>query len=51
MADDHDAAAAAWTAEDQRLTAEATTRRAEDARHAEEGRLRATALDEYDRAQ
>jgi hypothetical protein len=50
MADDHDAVAAARTAEDQRLTAEATARRAEDARHAEEGRLRAAALDEYDRA-
>ena len=50
MADDHDAAAVARTAEDQHLTAEAAARRAEDARRAEEGRLRAAALDEYERA-
>jgi hypothetical protein len=45
MVDDHDAAA-----EDQRLTAEAAACRAEDARRAEEGRLRAAALDAYERA-
>jgi hypothetical protein len=45
MADDHDAAA-----EDQRPTAEAAAHRAKDARRAEEGRLRAAALDAYEHA-
>ncbi|XP_072147815.1 uncharacterized protein [Setaria viridis] len=44
MADNDDAAAAAKAAEDQRLAAEA------EARRAEEARLRAAALDEYERA-
>ncbi|XP_066323930.1 uncharacterized protein [Miscanthus floridulus] len=48
MVDDDDAAAAAKAAEDQRLAAEAEARRAEDACRAEEARLRAATLDEYE---
>lgn len=45
-----DDAAAVQAAEDRRLAVEAEARRAEDARRAEEGRLRAAALDEFERA-